>query len=123
MPLNLNNIMLGSEDSTRLADFYSKVLGAANSGWSDGENGWFGFRVGDGSLAIGPHSEVKSRNAQPGRIMLNFATADVRGELERISLRPVGALRPALAGRGPTGVRRRRAGARASPAPRCGRPA
>jgi predicted enzyme related to lactoylglutathione lyase len=82
--MNLNNIMLGSENSTRLADFYSKVLGAANSDWSDEDNGWFGFRVGDGSLAIGPHSEVKGKNLQPGRIMLNFATADVNGEFERI---------------------------------------
>jgi len=60
------------------------VLGAANSDWSDEDNGWFGFRVGDGSLAIGPHSEVKGKNPQPGRIMLNFATADVNGEFERI---------------------------------------
>jgi catechol-2,3-dioxygenase len=28
MALNLNNIMLGSEDSKKLADFYAKVLGA-----------------------------------------------------------------------------------------------
>ena len=84
MPLNLNNVMLGSEDSSRLADFYSKMLGAANSDWSDEDSGWFGFRVGDGSLAIGPHSEVKGKNTQPGRIMLNFATVDVNGEFERI---------------------------------------
>ena len=36
------------------------------------------------SLAIGPHSEVKGKNPQPERIMLNFATADVNGEFERI---------------------------------------
>ncbi|HVM13712.1 MAG TPA: VOC family protein [Egibacteraceae bacterium] len=84
MPLNLNNIMLGSEDPRRLADFYSQVLGAANADWSDEDNGWFGFRVGDGSLAIGPHSEVTGKNTQPGRIMLNFSTPDVNGEYERI---------------------------------------
>jgi hypothetical protein len=28
MALNLNNMMLGSEDSKKLADFYAKVLGA-----------------------------------------------------------------------------------------------
>ncbi|HEX2023401.1 MAG TPA: VOC family protein [Acidimicrobiales bacterium] len=84
MPLNLNNIMLGSEDSRRLADFYSKVLGAPDPDWSDEANGWFGFQAGDGSLAIGPHSEVKGKNQQPGRIMLNFSTADVRSEFDRI---------------------------------------
>jgi predicted enzyme related to lactoylglutathione lyase len=84
MPLNLNNIMLGSEDSRRLADFYSRVLGAPDPDWSDEANGWFGFQAGDGSLAIGPHSEVKGKNQQPGRIMLNFSTADVRSEFDRI---------------------------------------
>jgi predicted enzyme related to lactoylglutathione lyase len=84
MALNLNNIMLGSEDSKKLADFYSKVLGAPNPDWSDEANGWFGFQAGDGSLAIGPHSEVKGKSQQPGRIMLNFSTPDVSGEFERI---------------------------------------
>lgn len=83
MAMNLNNVMLGSEDSRRLADFYSRVLGA-KADWSDEANGWFGFQAGDGSLAIGPHSEVSGRNTQPGRIMLNFSVADVRGEFERI---------------------------------------
>ncbi len=84
MPLNLNNIMLGSEDSKRLADFYTEVLGAPESDWSDEAGGWFGFKAGDGSLAIGPHSDVKGKNQQPGRIMLNFSTPDVKGEFERI---------------------------------------
>ncbi len=84
MALNLNNIMLNSEDSKKLADFYTKVLGAANPDWSDEANGWFGFGAGDGSLAIGPHSEVTGKNQQPGRIMLNFSTADVKAEFERI---------------------------------------
>ncbi len=84
MALNLNNIMLGSEDPKKLADFYSKVLGAPNPEWSDEANGWFGFRAGDGNLAIGPHSEVRGRNEEPGRVMLNFSTSDVKGEFERV---------------------------------------
>jgi len=84
MALNLNSIMLGSEDSKKLADFYTQVLGTPNPDWSDAPNGWFGFKAGDGSLAIGPHSEVTGRSQQPGRIMLNFSTPDVAGEFERI---------------------------------------
>ena len=84
MALNLSSIMLGSEDSKQLADFYSKVLGPWNPEWSDEANGWFGFQAGAGGLAIGPHSEVSGRNQQPGRIMLNFETADVKSEFERI---------------------------------------
>lgn len=84
MGLNLNNIMLGSEDPKKLADFYSEVLGAPKPDWSDEANGWFGFQAGDGSLAIGPHSDVRGKNRQPGRVMLNFSTPDVNGEFERI---------------------------------------
>jgi len=84
MTLNLNTIMLGSEDSRRLAAFYTGVLGAPDDAWSDDENGWFGYKAGDGSIAIGPHSDVKGTNEQPGRIMLNFATPDVKAEFERI---------------------------------------
>jgi catechol 2,3-dioxygenase-like lactoylglutathione lyase family enzyme len=58
MALNLNSIMLGSENPKRLADFYTGVLGAPNPDWSDDANGWFGFQAGDGSVAIGPHSDV-----------------------------------------------------------------
>ncbi|HEV2760798.1 MAG TPA: VOC family protein [Acidimicrobiales bacterium] len=84
MTLNLNSIMLGSEDSKRLADFYTKVLGAPNPEFSDEASGWFGFQAGEGGLVIGPHSEVTGTNPQPGRIMLNFATSDVKSEFERI---------------------------------------
>jgi predicted enzyme related to lactoylglutathione lyase len=82
--LNFSNVMLGSEDSKRLADFYTQVLGKPNPDWSDEANGWFGWQIGDGSLAIGPHSEVKGKSKEPARIMLNFESADVRGEFERI---------------------------------------
>lgn len=85
MGLNLNNVMLGSEDSKRLADFYASVLGAADPDWSDEANGWFGFQAGDGSLAIGPHSEVRGTNQEPGRIMLSFSTPYLMGEFERIT--------------------------------------
>lgn len=84
MAMSLDTIMLGSEEPKKLADFYTKVLGAPNPEWSDEENGWFGFQAGTGGLAIGPHSEVKGRNQQPGRIMLNFSASDVVGEFERI---------------------------------------
>jgi predicted enzyme related to lactoylglutathione lyase len=82
--VNLNSIMLGSEDSKKLADFYTSVLGPPNPEWSDESGGWFGYQAGVGGVAIGPHSEVKGRNQQPGRIMLNFETPDVTTEFERI---------------------------------------
>ena len=84
MTLSLNSIMMGSEDSKKLAAFYIKVLGSPNPDWSDDATGWFGFQAGDGGLVVGPHSEVHGKSEQPGRVMLNFSTPDVNGEFERI---------------------------------------
>jgi predicted enzyme related to lactoylglutathione lyase len=89
MALNLSNIMLGSENPQKLAEFYTEVLGKPNPDWSDEANGWFGWQAGSCSLAIGPHSEVRGRSAEPARLMFNFETEDVRSEFERI--RSVGA--------------------------------
>ncbi len=84
MSLNLNSVMLGSEDTQKLADFYTKVLGKPNPDWSDEASGWFGWQAGDGGLVVGPHSEVKGRSGEPARVMLNFQVTDVKGEFDRI---------------------------------------
>ena len=78
--LNLNSIMIGSEDPKALSGFYTKVLG--KPAWEDG--GYVGWQAGNGWLTIGSHSEVKGQNEMPGRIILNFETTDVKGEFERI---------------------------------------
>ena len=78
--LSLTTIMINSEDPAALSAFYRKVLG--EPGWDDG--GYVGWQAGNGMLMIGPHSEVKGQNEMPGRIMVNFETADVQGEFERL---------------------------------------
>ena len=78
--LNLNTVMIGSDDPKTLSDFYTKVLG--NPTWED--DAYVGWQAGSSWLMIGAHSEVKGRNEMPGRIMLNFETPDVKGEFERI---------------------------------------
>lgn len=80
--MNLNSIMLGSGDPVKLADFYTGVFGEPV--WKDEENQWFGYKVGDGFLSVGPHSEVKGKNKEPGRIIFNCAVQDVKGEFDRI---------------------------------------
>jgi predicted enzyme related to lactoylglutathione lyase len=84
MTLNLNTVMLGSEDSKALAAFYTKVLGEPNPEWSDDAGGWYGYQAGAGGLAIGPHSEVTGKNQHPGRIMLNFETPEMKAEFARV---------------------------------------
>jgi predicted enzyme related to lactoylglutathione lyase len=78
--LDLNTVMIGSDDPKTLGDFYAKVLGKPT--WED--SAYVGWQAGSGWLMIGAHSEVKGRNEMPGRIMLNFETGDVKGEFDRI---------------------------------------
>lgn len=78
--MDLNSVMLGTEDPATLVAFYRGVLG--EPGWED--EGYTGWQAGAGWLMIGAHSEVKGRNEMPGRIILNFETQDVAGEFARI---------------------------------------
>ncbi|HEY7701320.1 MAG TPA: VOC family protein [Candidatus Limnocylindrales bacterium] len=84
--MNLNSILIGSEDPQRLADYYRKLFG--DPIWDDG--GYTTWMIGSGSVSIGPHSEVHGKNAHPGRVIWNIETPDVQGEFER--MRAAGAI-------------------------------
>jgi len=81
MALNMNSVLLGSQDAGKLVAFYTKLLGEPT--WK-GEGDWSGWQIGSGWLGIGPHDQVKGKNDSPGRIMLGFETEDVDGEFKRI---------------------------------------
>ena len=78
--MNLNNVMIGSEDPERLIAYYTKLFG--KPGYEDG--GFAGWELGQGNLSVGPHSEVKGKNAHPGRLLINLETKDVKGDFERL---------------------------------------
>jgi predicted enzyme related to lactoylglutathione lyase len=77
--MNLNSILIGSEDPQRLADFYTKLFGEPT--WSDG--GYIGWMIGSGSVTVGPHDQVTGKNTQPGRIIWNIETPDVKANFDR----------------------------------------
>lgn len=79
--LNLNSLMIGTENPKRLADFYSKVLGKKPD-MEDGE--WYGFNAGGCFLSIGFHDKVKGSAKNPERLILNFETKEVEKEFARI---------------------------------------
>ena len=56
------------------------MLGAP--GFSEG--GYSGWQLGSGWVTVGPHSEVKGKNATPGRIIWNIESDDVKGDFERM---------------------------------------
>lgn len=79
--LDLNSILLSTEDAKKLSDFYQKILQREPD--MDDE-GYIGFLVGKTFLSIGLHDKVHGKNPNPERIIFNFETADVKREFERI---------------------------------------
>ena len=77
--MNFNSILIGSEDPQRLADYYTRLFGEPS--WNGG--GYIGWIIGSGAVTVGPHDEVSGKSQQPGRIIWNIETADVRGDFER----------------------------------------
>ena len=81
--LNLNSVMIGTKQPKALAAFYEKVIGKP-ADMVDSENGFFGWQVGSGFLGVLEHSEMGGKAKDPGRVMLNFETTQVKEEFERI---------------------------------------
>jgi len=78
--MNLNGVLIGTENPQRLRDYYTKLFGKPN--WDEG--GYVGWQIGSGSMTIGPHDQVKGKNAASGRLIWNIETADVRGEFAKL---------------------------------------
>ncbi len=78
--MNFNSILIGSADPGRLVDYYTKVLG--EPAMADG--GYTGWLIGSGFVSVGPHSEVTGKNTQPGRLIWNIETSNVKGEFDRM---------------------------------------
>jgi predicted enzyme related to lactoylglutathione lyase len=78
--MNLNSILIGSENPHNLVAYYTKLFG--QPGWEGGD--YVGWQIGSGFITIGPHDQVHGRNAHPGRLIWNIETTDVRGQFERL---------------------------------------
>jgi predicted enzyme related to lactoylglutathione lyase len=81
--LNLNSVMLGTKQVQALAAFYEKVLGKP-ADMVDQEAGFHGWQVGSAYLSVLDHSEMVGKTKDPGRVMFNFETTQVKAEFERI---------------------------------------
>ncbi len=81
--LNLNSVMIGTKQLKALATFYEKVIGKP-ADMVDSENGFYGWQVGSAYLSVLEHSEMGGNTKDPGRVMLNFETSQVKEEFERI---------------------------------------
>ena len=81
--LNLNSVMIGTKQAKAMAAFYEKVLGKPPE-MADEQYGFYGWQAGTAYLSILDHSEMIGHTKDPGRIMLNFETAQVKEEFERV---------------------------------------
>jgi predicted enzyme related to lactoylglutathione lyase len=77
--MDLNGILIGSENPQRLTDYYTKLFGTPTMS----EGGYTGWQLGSGFVTVGPHSEVTGKNPQPGRILWNIQSDDVRADFDR----------------------------------------
>ena len=81
--LKLNSVMIGTKQTQTLVNFYANVFGKP-ADMIDEANGFHGWQVGNGFLSILEHSEMGGSTKDPGRIMINFETEQVKEEYERI---------------------------------------
>jgi predicted enzyme related to lactoylglutathione lyase len=79
--LTFGSVLLFSENSIELTEFYKKVF---DKDPDFIEGGYAGFQLGHGMLVIGPHDQVHGKNKTPERILINFETEDVEGDFKRI---------------------------------------
>ncbi len=78
--MNLNSILIGSDNPARLAEYYTKLFGEPR--WNEG--GFTGWLIGNGGVMVGAHDQVHGSNAEPGRIIWNIESPDVKGDFERL---------------------------------------
>ncbi len=78
--MNFNSILIGSADPERLVEYYTRIFGAP----AMADSGYTGWQLGSGFVTVGPHSEVSGSNQEPGRLLWNIESTDVRNDFARM---------------------------------------
>jgi predicted enzyme related to lactoylglutathione lyase len=78
--MNFNSILIGTDNPQRLIEYYTRVFGDP----SQSDEGYSTWQIGDGWVSVGAHSEVHGKSGQPGRIIWNLESEDVRADFERM---------------------------------------
>lgn len=81
--LKLNSVMIGTKRPHALATFYEQLLGKP-ADMVNSERSFFSWQQGSVFLYLLEHSEMDGKTKDPGRMMLNFETTQVKEEFERI---------------------------------------
>lgn len=78
--MDLNNILIGTDNAPRLVEYYTSLFG--KPGWDMG--GFVGWQIGAGAVTVGPHDEVHGKNNEPGRLIWNITSGDVKADFDRL---------------------------------------
>jgi len=78
--MKFQGLLIGSEDPRPLKDYYTKIFGQPP--FEDG--GYFGWQLGEAMVTFGPHDQVKGQNREPGRVLWNLESSDVKGDFEKL---------------------------------------
>ncbi len=81
--LNFNSIMLGTMQTKAMVSFYEGVIGKPPD-MVDRENGFYGWQVGTSYFSVLEHSQMGGKTKDPGRVLINFETTQVKEEFDRI---------------------------------------
>ncbi len=81
--LNLNSIMLNTDNYQQLADFYGKVL-QKEPEMEDKDHSMIGYLAGNCFISICSHDQVHGKSQNPERVILFFETTEVQNEFDRI---------------------------------------
>ena len=81
--LKLNTLMIGTTNLEAMSSFYTKVFGRKPDMADTDYHGWDANGC---YFTIGKHSKMEGKTKDPGRVMFNFETDDVKGEFEKIKV-------------------------------------
>ncbi|MGO9208174.1 MAG: VOC family protein [Candidatus Limnocylindrales bacterium] len=96
--MNLHSILIGSADPQRLTDYYTRLFGMPV--WN--EYGYSSWQLGTGLVTVWPHDQVTGDNSQPGRLIWNIESSDVKADFERLKAAGATVIRePYQPGEGP----------------------
>ena len=86
MVKNFESVIIGTQNATKLADFYKKKVGLKQS-WDAvmGKNSnVYGFTIGKIDLVIMDHSDVKGKNKDSARVMFNLEVDSIEKDFAKL---------------------------------------
>ena len=78
--MKFTGLLIGSEHPERLKEYYTKLFGKPTLE----DSAYFGWQLGDAMVAFGAHDQVKGPNREPGRVIWNLETSDVKAEFQKL---------------------------------------